>query len=127
MQRILLVEDDEMMRQTLRVILGRAGHEVVDATNGREALECLSRENIDLVITDIMMPEMDGIETIISLKRASPTLKLLAISGGGSTGNFEFLEMARKFGAAETLRKPFKPKELLDAVERVLAAGVGRA
>jgi YesN/AraC family two-component response regulator len=122
MARVLLIDDDELVRATLRNLLKQAGHEVATADNGRDALDRERKVRFDLVITDILMPEMEGIETILALKNASPTMRVIAISGGGRTGNLEFLKMAGRLGANETLRKPFSAEELLAAVQRVLSA-----
>jgi DNA-binding NtrC family response regulator len=123
MPRLLLVDDDEMVRNTLRTALRRAGHEVAVARNGREALRRVERDDAyDLVITDILMPEMEGIETILALKRLDPGSKVIAISGGGRTGNVEFLKMAQRLGAVATLCKPFGVGQLLTSIDEALTA-----
>jgi DNA-binding NtrC family response regulator len=122
MPRLLLVDDDEMVRNTLRTVLRRAGHEVAVAQNGREALRRVEQDGAyDLVITDILMPEMEGIETILALKRRDPESKVIAISGGGRTGNVEFLKMAQRLGAVATLCKPFGVEQLLTSIDEALA------
>lgn len=122
MPRVLLVDDDELVRATLRNLLRQLGHEVTTADNGRDALYRCGKDQFDVVITDILMPEMEGIETILTLKKLSPDVKIIAMSGGGRAGNFEFLKMAERLGADATLRKPFSAEDLTAAVQRVLGA-----
>ena len=98
-----------------------SGHEVDTAVNGDEALAHASHKNFDLVITDIIMPSKDGIEVIIALRKAQPTAKIIAISGGGRLNAKDYLGIAQKLGAAATLSKPFSGSELVASVERVLA------
>ncbi len=118
--RILVADDDECMRSVLREMLERAGYEVMEASNGIIAM-ILQKENpADLVITDILMPEKEGIETILELKRDFPEVKIIAISGGGRGGSEEYLAIAGKMGAETTLAKPFMRKELLKAVRELL-------
>lgn len=120
--RILLVEDDDALRLTLRRSLERAGYETVEAAHGREALARLAEGPVDLVITDIVMPEMEGVELILQLRRSHPRLPVIAMSGGGRTGGDEYLKLARAGGAAKLLAKPFKPEQLLLAVREVLSS-----
>jgi DNA-binding NtrC family response regulator len=122
MGRIMIVEDDEAVRELLREILKRAGHEVVAAGNGKEAI-ALYQDNpatADLVITNILMPEKEGLEMIQEMRRDDPDIKIIAISGGGQIGPADYLEIARRFGATRTFSKPFDRKELLAAVEELL-------
>lgn len=121
MARILVVDDEELARFTLREILEGAGHEVVEATNGNEALANQKAHPFDLIITDIIMPEKEGVETIIELKRDYPNLKIIAISGGGRTRNLDFLNLAEEFGADKILPKPFSEQELLERVNECLS------
>jgi len=120
MGRILIVEDDKAVRELLREILRRAGHEVVDVENGKEALAAYKDSPVDLVITNILMPEKEGLETIQELRRDDPDIKIIAISGGGQIGPADYLEVARRFGAMRTFSKPFDRKELLAAVDELL-------
>lgn len=123
MARIVLIDDDEDVRRTLVRMLEVAGHEVHEATDGDSGLELCTRVDPQLVITDILMPEKEGIETIMTLKRDHPALKIIAISGGGrSGGGMDFLDMARSLGADEVLQKPFRRAELLDLMNRLLGA-----
>ncbi len=120
MARILLINDEELVRATLRKILETAGHDVVDAADGREGLERYRENPADVVITDIIMPQMEGIEMILMLKQEYPDAKIIAISGGGEIDKRTLLTWAAKIGAQDVLAKPFKSKEIVDAVRRVL-------
>lgn len=120
MASILLVEDDEQLRPMLKIILQEAGHEVHEAHNGKEALEIYGVKPTDLVITDLVMPEKEGLETIIELRHTYPDVKIIAMSGGGRTGVQNYLELAKKFGANHTLAKPFSNQELLDGIQIVM-------
>lgn len=120
MGRILVVEDDKSVRELLQEILGRAGHEVVAAKNGKEAIAQYKNSPADLIITNILMPEKEGLETIQELSREDPEIKIIAISGGGQIGPADYLEIARRFGAMRTFSKPFDRKELLQAVADLL-------
>lgn len=119
MARILLIDDEDLVRSTLRYALERAGHGVSEAGNGREGMSALEGGDIDLVITDILMPEMEGIETIRAAKKARPDLKVIAMSGA-AVGAVDFLHLAARLGADEVLRKPFGARALIEAVERCL-------
>ena len=121
MARILVVDDEELARFTIREILETAGHEVVEATNGNEAISSQSANPCALMITDIIMPEKDGVETTIELKHDYPDLKIIAISGGGRTKNLDLLQLADEFGADKILAKPFSEDELIERVNACLA------
>ena len=120
MQQILVIDDDVLVRSTISRILERKGYEVLAADDGAQGLSMFERHHPDLVITDIIMPEKEGIETIREIRRLSPEIKIIAISGGGRLGNFDFLDIATQFGAAEVLGKPFDAADLLDRVDRCL-------
>ena len=120
MSRILLLDDDQSVRSVLRRALEWAGHEVIEAADGRAGLKHISESPFDLVITDIIMPNVEGIEFILQLRRSAPDLKVIAMSGGGRMAPASYLEMARVGGAAKVLAKPFAIEELLAAVETVL-------
>jgi CheY-like chemotaxis protein len=120
--RILLVEDDEAVREILRKALVSAGYDVEEASDGAIALAAYYRQPPDLVITDLVMPEKDGLETIRELRRVNPAVKIIAMSGGGRTlgpGQL-YLESARLFGALKILAKPFTSSALLKAVSELL-------
>ena len=118
---ILVVDDEEVVRVTLRQMLEKAGHQVFEAENGVEALRVFEKREADLVITDIIMPEKEGIETIMELRQRKPDLKIIAMSGGGRTGNREYLHLAKSFGADNVLPKPFKMGEVQELVNRTMA------
>lgn len=120
MALILIIDDDDALRATMRKILERAGHEVRDAVDGDRGLKVFREEGPDLVITDIIMPEKEGIETIQELRQEAPDLPILAVSGGGRADPSEPLTDAMLLGADETLAKPFGVDELVDVVERLL-------
>lgn len=122
MSRILIVEDSEAMRETFVSVLGAAGYETMVAADGLAALDILGRgEAFDAVLTDIIMPGMDGIETIMEIQALRPGLPIVAVSGGSArTDKAKGLETARALGAAATLEKPFTALQLLKAVASVL-------
>jgi DNA-binding NtrC family response regulator len=118
--RILIIDDEAQIREMLGQILTREGYEVVHAPNGKEGMRVCREQTIDLIITDIIMPEKDGIEMILELRHEFPDLKVIAISGGGRLGPDGYLEMAKKLGAYRTFFKPFNRKEILKAVRELL-------
>src|SRR5262249_44040719 len=115
MARVLVVDDEAQVRGLLRTILEPAGHHVLDAGDGAEALRVVRREGVDLVFCDLFMPGQDGLETIRDLRRDFPGLPVVAVSGG-CDGRIDLLPVARLLGAAQTLKKPFRPESVLDAV-----------
>lgn len=120
MASVLVIEDDEAIREMLRQVLGRESFEVFTAANGRAALEVMRDQTVHLVITDILMPEKEGIETIFELRRNYPGTKVIAISGGGRFEPQTYLDLAGKIGADRTLSKPFSPGHLLDVIDDVM-------
>lgn len=120
MIRILFADDDEEFRTAHTQLLRRAGYAVIEARDGKEALELVLREPIDLVVTDIIMPEIEGLETISRLRRGSKSLPIIAISGGGRGTAKDYLQMAKRFGARATLAKPFSSTDLLQTIESLL-------
>lgn len=116
---ILLIDDEEPFRSVLKQVLQNAGYEVMEAANGAEGIRHFHEKPADIIITDIIMPEKEGIETIIELKKAYPQVKLIAMSGGGWYGTDIDFDMAKKLGA-QTLSKPFALQELLDVVRELL-------
>jgi CheY-like chemotaxis protein len=121
MQRILVIDDEPQLRAVLKRFLEIEGYEVEVAADGREALRIYAGKPADLVITDLIMPEKEGIETIRELKDSYPGIKIIAMSGGGRLGPETYLTLARKLGAQRTLSKPFELKALGDAVRELLA------
>jgi two-component system chemotaxis response regulator CheY len=120
MAAILLVDDDPMMRDAVERLLVQAGHSVVAVADGREALNRLQASPPDIVITDILMPRMDGIEAIHAIRKVNPTVKIIAMSGGGRARVMDFLPVATRAGADFTLQKPVRRAELLQCVARCL-------
>lgn len=121
MKRILVVDDDWQMREMMHQALARAGYDVVEAANGKIGMNIQRESPADLVITDLIMPEKEGIETIRELRKDFPGLKIIAISGGGRAGADGYLSVAKTIGADRTLSKPFDLKQILDTVEELLA------
>jgi DNA-binding response OmpR family regulator len=119
---ICIIDDDESVRQTVGRILSSAGYAVVNAADGAQGLEAVERTPPAMIITDIVMPNREGIETILEVKRRFPGIPIIAISGGGRTGPRDFLDVARKLGADDCLAKPFRPTELLDKVATLLGS-----
>jgi PAS domain S-box-containing protein len=118
--RILIIDDDVEIRAMLRNILERTGYEVVDAPDGKVAMRLHRNEPADLIITDLIMPEKEGIETIIELKRDFPEVKIIAISGGGRSGAKDYLSIAQQMGAMRIFSKPIDRDDLLEAVRELL-------
>jgi CheY-like chemotaxis protein len=120
MARILVIDDDASVRMVVRHMLNRAGHKVAEAPDGQVGVSLYETLRPDLVLTDIIMPNQEGIETILQLRRLDPLVRIIAMSGGGRTGNKDFLAMAEKLGASGVIAKPFRANELTDIVTRVL-------
>ncbi len=123
MAKILVIDDDKMVRVAATKLLRRAGHEVWTAENGRVGVKSLENQPVDLVITDLIMPEMEGIETTKTIRGCYPNLPIIAMSGGGRTKNTDYLNIIEKLGADATLAKPFSMKQLLDTVSTLLTGG----
>jgi len=121
MPRILLIEDDQTLRRALRIALERTGLAIAEAGDGREGLSLFRKQNFDLVITDLIMPEMEGMETIRALRTLSPQLLIIAISGGGKGSAENYLNLAQHFGANLAFAKPFELDALCGAVAQLLA------
>src|SRR4051812_15891914 len=117
MPRILIIEDDVTMRHALRGALERRGHQVAEAGDGRAGLALYEKTVFDLVVTDIIMPGMEGLETVMALRKFSPHLKIIAMSAGGKGSADDYLELAARFGANRTLRKPFEAEQFMAMVE----------
>jgi CheY-like chemotaxis protein len=121
MKRILVIDDDMQLRQMLKQMLERQGYDVVEAQDGKEGLNLYRQAPTDLVITDIIMPEKEGVETIIELKRDFPDVKIIAISGGSrGIDSTNCLYYVKQFGADYIFAKPFDRKILLEAVQELL-------
>lgn len=124
MVRVLLVDDDPLVRETMVLVLRGAGYGVLLADDGSHALELLRRETVDLVISDILMPGVDGIELLLAIRRHHPDLRVLCISGGNRINHIQYLEMAAKLGAYMVLAKPFTPSQLRGAVDAAVSPTV---
>jgi CheY-like chemotaxis protein len=121
MQSILIVDDEDQIRQLIRNTFEQAGYRVAEASNGKDALAQYRQAPADLVITDILMPDQDGLECISTLRQESPKVKIIAITGGSDMiGVLGFLDVAKMLGAHRTLQKPFDMKTLLDAAQSAL-------
>ena len=118
--QILLIDDDRNLRTMLTRALGRFGYTVAEAENGREALARLETATFQLVVTDIIMPDMEGIELILKLRRSMPQLPVIAMSAGGRIGPDSYLSLAKRSGAVLTLVKPFGIDEFIAAVKSVM-------
>lgn len=122
-QRIVVVDDDPSIRRALQLLLTKAGYHVSQARDGLEALRLWREQGGDLVITDLHMPEKDGIETIVELLTYSPGVRIIAMSGGGQTQRLDLLGNATMLGAVLTIEKPFTLSEMLSLVQRALGRG----
>ena len=120
MVNILVADDDPSIRHLYKLILEREGHRVYLANDGVEALVQAKKHEIDVLITDIIMPRKEGIETIVEVREMNPEIKIIAISGGGRRGNQDFLRMAEMVGANYSLAKPFEPHDLLKILKTCL-------
>ncbi|MBI9075287.1 MAG: response regulator [Desulfatibacillum sp.] len=121
MARILVVDDDVNITSMLRRLFQRRGYEVDEAANGKKALQIMDQNLPDLVITDIIMPEMEGAELIMEIRKRAPRVKIIAISGGGRIQPADYLDLAEKLGANRSFAKPVKQNDMLAAVEDLLS------
>ncbi|MCK4728855.1 MAG: response regulator [Desulfobacterales bacterium] len=124
MARILVIDDDDQIRAMLQQVLQREGYEVIEAADGKPGMRLFRERGAELIITDIIMPEKEGLETIMELRRDFPSVKIIAMSGGGHVSPKEYLYLAKKLGAQHTLCKPFTRQEILRAIRDVLDKGV---
>ncbi len=120
MAGILIVEDDNDLREMLKVSLMRRKYTVLEARNGKEAIIKFKPALVNLVITDIIMPDEDGLKVIMKFREMKPSLKIIAISGGGKAGPANYLSMARALGADEIFPKPFSVNTLLTKIDEIL-------
>jgi DNA-binding response OmpR family regulator len=120
MGKILVFDDEPYILLMIKKMLEREGHEVDLALNGREGMELFEKNKPDLVITDIIMPEKEGLETILELRKKHPELKIIAISGGGRIGPEGYLPSAKQLGADMVFQKPLVQKEFVMAVSVLL-------
>lgn len=115
---VLLIDDDDRVRRTVSIMLKYLGHDVCEADNGVTGVSKFQEQVPDLVITDIIMPDKEGIETISEIKQLNPDMKIIAMSGGGRIKNTDFLKLASTIGATVTLSKPFDDEELAEAIAK---------
>lgn len=120
MAGILIVEDDKELREMLKTALLRRKFQVLEAENGLEAINHFKPALIDLIITDLIMPEEDGLKVIIKLREVKPAIKVIAISGGGKAGPGNYLSLAKALGADSVYSKPFSISELISKIEELL-------
>ncbi|WP_084536662.1 response regulator [Azospirillum halopraeferens] len=123
---VLVVDDEELVRTVLRQFLEKCKFSVLEARDGEEALALIKSQRVDIVICDLIMPRLDGIATIMSIRRVAPAMKIIAISGGGRSQALELLKVAGHMGADHVLGKPFTKDQILGLVARCLTESVGK-
>ena len=122
MQKILIIDDEPHILMMLKKMMEKAGYEIDLAANGKEGMELFQKSPSDLVITDIIMPEKEGLETIREMKRMQPKLKIIAMSGGGKISAENYLETASIFGATRIIQKPFTQNDMVSAVRELMGS-----
>jgi CheY-like chemotaxis protein len=120
MANILVIDDDDQFRKLLRKVLEKEGYGVTEAADGKKGIQQYQHSPADLVLTDIVMPDKEGIETIMDLRRMDSHVKIIAMSGGGQIGADSYLDLAKKLGAHQTLTKPIDRQELLSVIKKAL-------
>jgi len=125
MASVIVIDDEESVRYSLRAILEEAGHTVVEAGNGSDGLMLMAETAVDVAIVDMIMPVKEGVETTIQIQRQFPSVKTIAMSGGGRNQNSDFLQIARDSGACGTLQKPFSKEQLLTSIESCMVGDGG--
>jgi CheY-like chemotaxis protein len=118
--RILLVDDDIVLRKSLGRLLAESGYEAADVENGRAAIAHMIRQQVDLVMTEMLLPEMDGVETILAIRHQFPWVKIIAVAGSGISPAESCLKIARQLGAHKTMAKPFHAEEFLGTVRELV-------
>ena len=119
-KKVVVIDDDAQIRRVIELKLRTRGYEVITAVNGKEGLNLIKSKQPDVVITDIIMPEKEGIEVITELQRDFPSVKIIVISGGGRVGPEEYLNLAKTMGLKHTFIKPFTCNEILEAVNELV-------
>ncbi len=119
MTQILIADDDKFSRSMLRAMLENKKYHIEEADDGEIALNMLRKNPADIVITDIVMPNKEGIETITQIRKEFPHIKIIAISGGGRLGPKNYLKLAKRFGADYVFNKPIDQSELLGSIEKL--------
>ena len=120
MARILIIDDESVIQDLLVDMLEREGYETITASDGKEGMRIYRENPTDLIITDLIMPKKEGIETIMELRRDFRDVKVIAMSGGGMNDSDTYLQIAKTIGVEKTLAKPFNRKELLRAVQELI-------
>ena len=120
MATILVIDDEPVDRMIVAEVLRAEGHDVVEASNGAEGIKAIDKADLDVLVTDLIMPDKDGIETIMEIRQSNPDLKILAVSGGGRHGDLSSLEVAKDLGADSTLAKPIDAERLIAIVNELL-------
>ncbi len=121
LKNILLVDDEESIRKMVRAVLGEEEYAFTEASNGVEALEIMETQSFDLILTDVIMPDCDGIELVMSVRKKLPDIKVIVMSGGGRVRADHYLNLAEKLGAARVFEKPFNTAELRETVSELLS------
>jgi CheY-like chemotaxis protein len=124
MAQILLIDDNDIFRSLLKETLIHFGHTVIEANNGREGLKMFTAAGADLIITDLVMPEIEGFEVLMELQKLRPLVKIIVVSGGVRGNSLDFLDIAKRLGASKVLAKPFTNDELMSTVNELLPPGV---
>ena len=120
MAKILIIDDDSDFRRMLNRLLTQNGYEVIEARDGLEGVKNYGSQGADLVITDIFMPEKEGIETVTELNQLNPDVKIIVVSGGGQQYDISYIENMVELGASEAFVKPFDPEALLSSIKKLL-------
>lgn len=121
MQKILIIDDEPAVRKLMRYLLEKENFEVIEASDGIQGVKSYKEHEPDLVITDLIMPEKEGLEIIQDIKKLKPDAKIIAISGGGVVDPEMYLGLALKFGAAKTFAKPFDNQVLIKTIRSLLS------
>lgn len=121
MAKILVVDDEIQIRGMLKAVLESAGHDVILAEDGNVGMKLFAEQAFDLVVTDLIMPDKEGLEMVTEIRKSRPETKIIAMSGGGRLGPTDYLKYAEKLGAHISLTKPFENQELVTCVEKLLS------
>lgn len=122
MKRVLIVDDDKQIRESLKILMQKNNFEVILAANGQQAIEQTKQLNFSLIVTDIVMPDKDGLEVIMYIRKNFPQTPIIAMSGGGRFGEMDsYLKMANHLGAGKLFNKPFDLKEFIEYVNQIVA------
>ena len=120
MKHILIIDDEAPIRLMLRKLLEFEGYDVTEAADGVQAIQCYNEKQPDLIITDLIMPEKEGLETMAELLKKNPEIKIIAMSGGGRSRPGGYLHTAKLLGAIETFEKPIRKNDLITAIKKVI-------